>query len=289
MGDVPTWLVPHRRDKGRGFVLFRKPHKTAMDPETGELYDDLLVIRTAGAADKPALVEADGPFFTIDHFPRLQRRPRPPVAPRRDHPRRARRGDHRGLAGDRAEVAGPLVPRMSRCGAIDAARLAAYDVLVAVREDDAYANLALPAALREREHPRARRRLHDRAGRRHAARPGQPTTLSSTTLPVAPPTRRPRRPPSRCPPVLAMRVPDHAAVTSTVELVRERVGHKPAGFTNAVMRRIAARDLDAWMAPRRLSAGATLPPGLDRRGARPALDRPEELEALLRPTTSDHG
>ena len=69
-GDVPTWLVPLRvkNDKGRGFVLHRKPHKTAVDPETGEQYDDLLVIRTANADDKQALVDGDGPFFTIDHF-----------------------------------------------------------------------------------------------------------------------------------------------------------------------------------------------------------------------------
>ena len=71
-GDVPTWLVPHRVrdgvDKGRGFVLFRKPHKSAVDPATGAEYDDLLVIRTANADDKQALVEGDGPFFTIDHF-----------------------------------------------------------------------------------------------------------------------------------------------------------------------------------------------------------------------------
>ena len=71
-GDVPTWLVPHRVrdgvDKGRGFVLYRKPHKTAVDPATGEPYDDLLVIRTANEADKNALVQGDGPFFTIDHF-----------------------------------------------------------------------------------------------------------------------------------------------------------------------------------------------------------------------------
>jgi hypothetical protein len=66
-GDVPTWLVPPR-DKGRGFVLYRKPHKTAVDPVTGEEYDDLVVIRTADADSKRALVEADGPFFTIDHF-----------------------------------------------------------------------------------------------------------------------------------------------------------------------------------------------------------------------------
>ena len=66
-GDVPTWLVPHR-DKGRGFVLYRKPHKSAVDPETGEEYDDLLVIRTANDDDKQALIATDGPYFTIPHF-----------------------------------------------------------------------------------------------------------------------------------------------------------------------------------------------------------------------------
>ena len=72
-GDLPTYLVFHReRDgerQGRGFVLHRAPHKTAVNPETGELYDDLLVIRTANAADKAELVEDDStPFFTIPHF-----------------------------------------------------------------------------------------------------------------------------------------------------------------------------------------------------------------------------
>ena len=66
-GDVPTWLVPEE-GKGRGFVLYRKPHRTAIDPVTGEPYDDLLVIRTANADDKEALVRAGGPFFTVDHF-----------------------------------------------------------------------------------------------------------------------------------------------------------------------------------------------------------------------------
>jgi hypothetical protein len=69
-GDVPTWLVPLRvkGDKGRGFVLHRKPHRSAIDPGTGEPYDDLLVVRTADEDATRALVEADGPFFTIDHF-----------------------------------------------------------------------------------------------------------------------------------------------------------------------------------------------------------------------------
>jgi hypothetical protein len=66
-GDRPTWKVP-RGDKGRGFVLWRAPRHDAVDPGTGQEYDDLLVIRTADAGDKQALVDAEGPFFTIDHF-----------------------------------------------------------------------------------------------------------------------------------------------------------------------------------------------------------------------------
>lgn len=67
-GDRPTWKVP-RGDKGKGFVLYRAPHKTAVDPATGEMYDDLVVIVTPTEADKHALVEDDAtPFFTIDHF-----------------------------------------------------------------------------------------------------------------------------------------------------------------------------------------------------------------------------
>lgn len=69
-GDVPTWKVP-RGDRGRGFLLYRRPHPTASDPATGEPYDDLLVIVTPTEVEKTALVE-DGstPFFTIDHFRR---------------------------------------------------------------------------------------------------------------------------------------------------------------------------------------------------------------------------
>lgn len=67
-GDVPTWKVP-RGEKGRGFVLYRRPHHTAVDPETGEEYDDLLVIVVPDAGVKAALVEdPTTPFFTIDHF-----------------------------------------------------------------------------------------------------------------------------------------------------------------------------------------------------------------------------
>ena len=63
-GDRPTYKV-----RGRGFVLHRAPHPTAVDPATGEPYDDLLVIVTPSAVEKQGLVQDERlPFFTIDHF-----------------------------------------------------------------------------------------------------------------------------------------------------------------------------------------------------------------------------
>jgi hypothetical protein len=69
-GDVPTYKVP-RGAKGRGFLLYRPPGPTAVDPDTGEMYDDLLVIVTPTEAEKRALVEDEStPFFTVEHFRR---------------------------------------------------------------------------------------------------------------------------------------------------------------------------------------------------------------------------
>src|SRR5690606_26609903 len=48
--------------------------------------------------------------------------------------------------------------------------------------------------------------------------------------------------------VLAMRVPDHAAIDSSVELARERIGTGPTGLVNAVLRKVMSQDLDAWIA-----------------------------------------
>ncbi len=165
---------------------------------------------------------------------------------------------------------------------MDPARLAAYDVLVAVREDDAYANLVLPQLLRERQIEGRDAafatelvggtlrglRSYDAVVDHLADRRPDPAVRDALRLGAHQ--------------LLAMRVPDHAAVTSTVELVRSRVGHKPAGFTNAVMRRIAAHDLDAWMdlldatTPVRFSHPDWVVDELAQ-----ALGRPDELEALL--------
>ena len=63
-GDRPTWKVG-----GKGFLMRRGPHKTAVDPETGEMWTDLLVVMTPDEHDKTALVEDESlPFFTIPHF-----------------------------------------------------------------------------------------------------------------------------------------------------------------------------------------------------------------------------
>ena len=60
----PVYLV------GRNsFVFFRNPRPDATDPDTGERYDDVIVIWVESEADKAALVQDPGsPFFTTDHF-----------------------------------------------------------------------------------------------------------------------------------------------------------------------------------------------------------------------------
>ena len=47
--------------------------------------------------------------------------------------------------------------------------------------------------------------------------------------------------------LLSMRVPAHAAVSTTVDVVRREVGHKPVHFANALLRSIGKRDLDGWL------------------------------------------
>jgi hypothetical protein len=54
---------------GKSFVFFRNPRPDAFDPETGERYDDVIVIWVESADDKQALVQdPTSPFFTTDHF-----------------------------------------------------------------------------------------------------------------------------------------------------------------------------------------------------------------------------
>jgi hypothetical protein len=53
----------------KSFVFFRTPRPDAIDPVTGERYDDVIVLWVPSEDDKQALVQ-DGtsPFFTTPHF-----------------------------------------------------------------------------------------------------------------------------------------------------------------------------------------------------------------------------
>lgn len=54
---------------GRSFVFFRNPRPDAVDPVTGERYDDVIVFWVDSEAAKQALVlDESTPFFTTTHF-----------------------------------------------------------------------------------------------------------------------------------------------------------------------------------------------------------------------------
>ena len=137
---------------------------------------------------------------------------------------------------------------MSRRRRVDPARLVAFGVLRQVTAEGAYANLALAGA-RAGLSPRdagfvtelvsGTARLlgtYDRiltaASGRETARL-DPDLLDALRL--------------GCHQLLSMRVPDHAAVAATVELAAAAVGERTAGLTNAVLRKVSARDLAGWV------------------------------------------
>ena len=63
-GDRPVYQVGRK-----SFVFFRGPRPDAVDPETGERYDDVVVLWVADEGDKQALLQDDRlPFFTTPHF-----------------------------------------------------------------------------------------------------------------------------------------------------------------------------------------------------------------------------
>jgi 16S rRNA (cytosine967-C5)-methyltransferase len=130
---------------------------------------------------------------------------------------------------------------------VDPARLVAFDVLRAVDEQDAYANLELARALRERRVTGRDAALATELASGTLRRQGTYDAVLTALVhrPVDPPVRDALRLGTHQ--LLSMRIPAHAAVATTVSLVRERVGHRTTGFVNAVLRKVAERDLDGWM------------------------------------------
>ncbi|WP_425003946.1 RsmB/NOP family class I SAM-dependent RNA methyltransferase [Mycolicibacterium sp. S3B2] len=141
--------------------------------------------------------------------------------------------------------------RRPRRTPLDPARRAAFDVLRAVSTRDAYANLALPAILRER----------GITGRDAAfATELAYGTCRARGLLDAVIAAAAGRPVDRIDPVLLdllrlgayqllrTRVEDHAAVSTTVEQAGIEFDSARAGFVNGVLRAIARRDEGSWVA-----------------------------------------
>jgi 16S rRNA (cytosine967-C5)-methyltransferase len=151
-------------------------------------------------------------------------------------------------------------PRRRRPGAPyrrpqkDPVRILAFEALRAVDERDAYANLVLPPLLRKARE----------GGGFDSRDAALATELVYGTLRhqgtydaiIADCVDRPLR--DVDPPVLDVlslgahqllgtRIPTHAAVSASVELARVVLGEGRAKFVNAVLRRIAADDLDGWL------------------------------------------
>jgi hypothetical protein len=54
---------------GKSFVFFRTPQPDATDPDSGERYNDVIMLWVESESDKLALVQDPGsPFFTTSHF-----------------------------------------------------------------------------------------------------------------------------------------------------------------------------------------------------------------------------
>jgi 16S rRNA (cytosine967-C5)-methyltransferase len=142
-------------------------------------------------------------------------------------------------------------PRRARARtSVDPARQTAYDVLRAVDTDDAYLNLVLPRLLGERgvtgrdaafatELAAGTARLQGSydAILDELARGGTKTLEPAVLTAMRLGTHQ----------LLSMRVPSHAAVGTSVELVRADVGERPVRMVNAVLRRVGGQPLTAWM------------------------------------------
>lgn len=141
-------------------------------------------------------------------------------------------------------------PRRPRRKPLDPARRAAFDVLRAVSERDAYANLVLPTLLRER----------DITGRDAAFATelayGACRTRGLLDAVIA---EAAGRPPDRINPVLLdllrlgtyqlmrTRVDAHAAVSTTVEQAGIEFDTTRAGFVNGVLRTVSRKEPHEWI------------------------------------------
>ena len=153
-------------------------------------------------------------------------------------------------------AAGPGPARNSGAAERDTARRsgnprrAAYDVLAAVESRAAYANLLLPKLLADRDITGRDAALATELA--YGTLRGQGTydavlaacsdrPLGKLDAPVRLVLRLGTHQ------LLGTRIGAHAAVATSVDLIKSVAGHGPAGYVNAVLRRVATRDTDAWL------------------------------------------
>jgi len=156
----------------------------------------------------------------------------------------------RGRAAPARRARGRAAPGRPARGRADPARRVAFDVLAAVAERDAYANLLLPALLAERgltgRDAALATELTYGTLRGQGSYDAILAICSDRDLGRLDP---PLRPVLRlgAHQLLATRIGAHAAVATSVDLAKDVAGPRPSGFVNAVLRRVATRDLDSWL------------------------------------------
>jgi 16S rRNA (cytosine967-C5)-methyltransferase len=146
-------------------------------------------------------------------------------------------------------VSGPS--RVRPRATLDAARQTAYDALLAVEHDGAYLNLTLGTLLAERritgrdaafttELASGTARLQGTydAILDSAVRGGVESLQAEVRVALRLSVHQ----------LLDMRVASHAAVTCGVELTRAAAGERPVRLANAVLRKIAERSREQWLA-----------------------------------------
>lgn len=151
-----------------------------------------------------------------------------------------------------------------RARPVDPARRAAFEVLRMVRSEGAYTNLALPAVIRQLGLDQRDAAFATELAAGTIRRQGTYDAILSACI------DRPLRKVEvsvldalrlGTHQLLSMRVPPHAAISSTVDLTHAKMGQGAAGFVNAVLRAVGRRDLDGWIAE-------VAPEGTGGRGAR---------------------
>ncbi|MDQ0923933.1 16S rRNA (cytosine967-C5)-methyltransferase [Pseudarthrobacter sp. W1I19] len=165
----------------------------------------------------------------------------------RDSSNRNAKGRERNRATQRSFTDNAPSQRTRRA---DPARLVAFEVLRAVAAEDAYANLVLPARIRQ--HGLDKRDAGFATELSYGALRGQGTYDAILARCVD-------RPLDQLDPaildalrlgvhqLLAMRVPAHAALDQTVGLARAVIGAGPSALINAVLRKVAANTLEEWL------------------------------------------